>query len=205
MLQAGADTLADELWQNVLCHLSLFDVLNCSRVNQRLHGVSQHDIVWKSLYQYEFDLVGQPQLGQSWKDAFCNRATQERVRLHRKRLASLMRLQSKVQICGANFRRAKAALVEEQAKLAKYQEELQVLKRLRSTANATQCWTPAAVSKGFETFLAQAPIESSWRLEQVQQLAMDSRLHCQTLKNTVVKSRHDMDKAKDALNAMQGS
>ena len=73
MLQAGADTLADELWQNVLCHLSLFDVLNCSRVNQRLHGVSQHDIVWKSLYQYEFDLVGQPQLGQSWKDAFCNR------------------------------------------------------------------------------------------------------------------------------------
>lgn len=48
-------------------------------------------------------------------------------------------------------------------------------------------------------------LQSSWRLEQVQQLAMDSRLHCQTLKNTVVKSRHDMDKAKDALNAMQGS
>lgn len=31
----------------------------------------------------------------------------------------------------------------------------------RTTANASQCWTPAAVSKGFESFLAQAPIEVS--------------------------------------------
>lgn len=146
----------------------------------------------------------------------CYRAYKERLRLQRKRQASVMRLQSKlqvrtpaphlavlclhgpslnqsmVQISAASFHRAKADLLQERAKLTKYQEELQVLKRLRcgvqcnsfgflymcgflacpmkclmflskyrTTANATQCWTPAAVSKGFETFLAQAPIEAS--------------------------------------------
>lgn len=29
----------------------------------------------------------------------------------------------------------------------------------RTTEQAAQCWTPAAVSKGFDTFLAQAPVE----------------------------------------------
>ncbi|KAL0019177.1 hypothetical protein WJX79_010072 [Trebouxia sp. C0005] len=140
-----------------------------SRVNKRLHSVSQHDTVWTCLYLSEFESTGHSQLNLSWKDTFRERALRERVRLKRKRQASLVRLQSKVQDSSANFRRATADLTEERAKLAAYQEELQVLKRLRSTANATQCWTPAAVSKGFETFLASAPIDSNWRLEQALQ------------------------------------
>lgn len=73
MLQTGPDFLADELWQNILRHLSLVEVLNCSRVNKRLHCVSQHDTIWSCLYQSEFDLTGHPQLGLSWKDAYQDR------------------------------------------------------------------------------------------------------------------------------------
>ncbi|KAL3151844.1 hypothetical protein ABBQ38_012809 [Trebouxia sp. C0009 RCD-2024] len=65
------------------------------------------------------------------------------------------------QVSAAGFHRAKSALTEQRAKLKQQHEELQVLKRLRTTANASQCWTPAAVAKGFESFLAQAPIEVS--------------------------------------------
>ena len=121
-MQAGPDSLADELWQNILCQLSLVDVLNCSRVNKRFHSVSQHDTVWTCLYLDEFDSTGHPQLSLSWKDIFrerfccynrgaapkstflhCvsaefSRAQRERVRLKRKRQASLVRLQSKVQV-----------------------------------------------------------------------------------------------------------
>jgi len=116
----------------------------------------------------------------------------------------------------------------------------------RSTANATQCWTPAAVSKGFETFLAQAPIDvshpvpfatsfadqslfvmkmqsmqhepalvskrvlghnvqSDWRLEQVQQLILDSKMHCRTVEKTLNKNKHDMQQAQRALQALQGA
>ena len=116
----------------------------------------------------------------------------------------------------------------------------------RTTANATQCWTPAAVSKGFETFLAQAPIDvshsspfatscivysmlvkntqsmqhepvlmsnllsahnlqSDWRFEQVQQLILDSKMHCRTVEKTLNKNKHDMQQAQRALQALQGS
>lgn len=204
-MQAGPDSLADELWQNVLCQLSLVDVLNCSRVNKRLHSISRHDTVWTCLYLSEFDSTGHPQLNLSWKDTFRERAQRERVRLKRKRQASLVRLQSKVQMSSANFRRATADLTEECAKLAAYQEELQVLKRLRSTANATLCWTPAAVSKGFETFLAQAPIDSVWRLEQLQQLILDSKMHCRTVEKTLKKNEYDMQQAQCAIQALQGA
>ncbi|KAL0024139.1 hypothetical protein WJX77_001084 [Trebouxia sp. C0004] len=179
--------------------------MSSSRVNKRFHRVSQHDTVWTCLYLSEFDSTGHPQLNLSWKDTFRERAQRERVRLNRKRQASLVRLQSKVQVYSANFRRATADLTEECAKLAAYQEELQLLKRLRSTANATQCWTPAAVSKGFETFLAQAPIDSDWRLEQVQQLMLDSKMHCRTVEKTLNKNKHDMQQAQRALQALQGA
>lgn len=152
----------------------------------------------------EFEESCCPRAGQTCRDAFKQRALQERVRLQRKRQARLLQLQSKVQVSAAGFHRAKSALTEQRAKLKQQHEELQVLKRLRTTANASQCWTPAAVAKGFESFLAQAPIETDWRLEQVQQLIMDSNLHCQTLEKSLIKSKHDMDKARSNFNALQG-
>ena len=73
MLQTGPDCLADELWQNILGQLCLVDVLNCGRVNKRLHSVSQHDTVWRCLCHSEFDLTKHPEVGCSWKDAFRHR------------------------------------------------------------------------------------------------------------------------------------
>ena len=47
-------------------------------------------------------------------------------------------------------------------------------------------------------------MQTDWRLEQVQQLLMDSKLHCTTLEKTLVTSKHDMDKAQGNLRALQG-
>lgn len=47
-------------------------------------------------------------------------------------------------------------------------------------------------------------MQTDWRLEQVQQLIKDSNLHCQTLAKTLIKSKHDMDKAQSNLKALQG-
>lgn len=69
----GPDSLADELWHNILCQLNLVDLLNCSRVNKRLHSVSQHDTVWSCLFHNEFDPTGHRQPDLSWKDAFQDR------------------------------------------------------------------------------------------------------------------------------------
>ena len=73
MLQTGPDALADELWQNILCHLSLTEVLNSSRVCKRWHSISQHDAVWQCLYASEFGLPKAPSLITCWKQAFCKR------------------------------------------------------------------------------------------------------------------------------------
>lgn len=47
-------------------------------------------------------------------------------------------------------------------------------------------------------------MQSDWRLEQVQQVIMDSKLHCQTLEKTLMKSKHEMDKVQGNLKALQG-
>ena len=47
-------------------------------------------------------------------------------------------------------------------------------------------------------------MQTDWRLEQVQQLIMDSKLHCQTVEKTLIKSKHDMHKAQSNLDALQG-
>jgi len=47
-------------------------------------------------------------------------------------------------------------------------------------------------------------VQSSWRLEQVQQLLMDSKLHCETLEKTLINSKLGMDQAQGSLKALQG-
>lgn len=73
MLVTGPDSLADELWQNILSKLCLIDLLNCSRVNKRLQSVSQNDSIWSELYEAEFGVRCCPQVEQTCKDAFRER------------------------------------------------------------------------------------------------------------------------------------
>ena len=73
MLVNGLDSLADELWQNVLGQLCLTDLLNCCRTNKRLHSVSQNDSIWSSLYETEFGVRCCPRAEQTCRDAFRER------------------------------------------------------------------------------------------------------------------------------------
>ena len=59
---------------------------------------------------------------------------------------------------------------------------------------------PALVSKR----VCGHNLQSIWRLEQVQQLILDSKLHCRTVEKTLNKSKHDMQQAQRALQALQG-
>ncbi len=47
-------------------------------------------------------------------------------------------------------------------------------------------------------------VQSDWRLEQVQQLILDSRMHCRTVEKTLNKNKHGMQQAQRALQALQG-
>ena len=73
MLVTGPDSLADELWQNILSQLCLVDLLNCSRVNKRLRNVSQNDSLWCLLYETEFSVRCCPRVEQTCRDAFRDR------------------------------------------------------------------------------------------------------------------------------------
>lgn len=69
----GPDSLADELWQNILCQLCLTDVLNCARVDKRLQCVSYNDSIWRCLHMTEFEESCCPRAGQTCRDAFKQR------------------------------------------------------------------------------------------------------------------------------------
>lgn len=47
-------------------------------------------------------------------------------------------------------------------------------------------------------------IQTSWRLEQVQQCFMESKLHCKTMEKTLIKCKLEMDQAQENLRALQG-
>ena len=73
MLVDGPDSLADELWQNILSQLCFIDLLNCSRINKRLHHVSQNDSIWSSLFEAEFGVRCCPRVEQTSREAFRER------------------------------------------------------------------------------------------------------------------------------------
>ena len=73
MLVNGPDSLADELWQNILSQLCFIDLLNCSRINKRLHNVSQNDSIWSSLFEAEFGVRCCPRVEQTGREAFRER------------------------------------------------------------------------------------------------------------------------------------
>lgn len=72
-IRFGPDSLADELWQKILCQVCLTDVLNCARVDKRLRSLSHNDSVWRCLYLKEFDASCCPRVGQTCRDAFQER------------------------------------------------------------------------------------------------------------------------------------
>ena len=125
MSEVSAHLLDDELWQSILCQLTLIDTLNFSRTCKRFWSVAQEDTVWQSLFATEFNSEAPSQQTRRWKAifkqrfAFCApqsclaaatylldehtetcdhcRAQDDRVRLRKRRQARIMHLQNKAQ------------------------------------------------------------------------------------------------------------
>lgn len=73
MSQRPAHQLDDELWQSIICQLTLVDALNFSRTCKRFWSVAQEDAVWHCLYCSEFGACLPLQQNKRWKTIFKSR------------------------------------------------------------------------------------------------------------------------------------
>ena len=73
MSHTAAHQLDDELWQSILCQLTLVDTLNFSRTCKRFWSVAQEDAVWHCLYSTEFGACPPLQQNKRWKTIFKRR------------------------------------------------------------------------------------------------------------------------------------
>ena len=156
MSHTPAHQLDDELWQSILCQLTLVDTLNFSRTCKRFWSVAQEDAVWHCLYSTEFGACPPLQQNKRWKTIFkrrCGlpvtaarvlehlfdirklflnssmqcRAQEDRVRLRKKRQARILHLQNQAQVTEIQaLQTSSASLCHAKADLAKQRQKLRI-------------------------------------------------------------------------------
>ncbi|KAK9849380.1 hypothetical protein WJX84_007138 [Apatococcus fuscideae] len=190
------DSMASDIVDLILQHLSAQDLCHVERVCHRLRSLGRDSAAWRTCFEAQYkDAGANPPAAEepeslNWKQAYRAAYAEEKRRNNWKLKAKTFKLTSDLQVLERHIQHAFASIRGINTLLKQKEDELQALQSARSTGIALQCWQPAAVRTFLEGVVCQSTqLEDNWQ-------------EC-NLQQTIKGLRHDLKCLSSSLSARQ--